>query len=152
MSDKVQVVFRFIDPEDEDSPYYNWGDDRLDWKAVGEAVEYLDKNLRKWRIDVRQSKEKFGTVRIYCSLGIQWWPQITHPGSVWYRWPEYLKFIAYPGKYSPFRWLLRLTNIVAVPIHLWAYRRYYRKAVEQWPHIKDQILSDADWPQLLEGL
>ena len=32
------------------------------------------------------------------------------------------------------------------------YRETYKKAIEKWPHLKQEILQGADWSEYLEGL
>jgi hypothetical protein len=123
-----------------------WGDPDVDWKGINDAAEYIGEGLRKWgRVDVWQTKEKFGQVRVYCSLGLNSWHQLTHPGHAFNRWPRWLwlslNFSGYP--------LLRLLNCAVEPYHIWLYRRYYRKAVERWPHLREEILCAADYPKLL---
>ena len=69
--------------------HHDWSDETFDWKGLNEAVDFLDKNLRRFgHIAVRQSKEKFGTARIYCSLGFSQLHDITHPGYVYSRYPK----------------------------------------------------------------
>ena len=130
-----------------------WGDDNVDWKGIDDAASFIAHRLLFWRVDVNQWKEKFGTVRVYCYLGLQWWQSLTHPGHVWHRWPNWLKFINYPMGWSkPFGWALRLVNYILVPFHMWLYRDTYRKAVQKWPHLRGEILTAADYPALLRGL
>ena len=71
-----------------------WGDEDVDWKGIGDAAEYIGKGLRKWgRINVVQYKEKFGTVRVYCSLGIWSLHELTHPGHCYCRYPAWLWYL-----------------------------------------------------------
>lgn len=129
-----------------------WGDKDFDWAGLDTAIDYLNTNLLRYRVDVRQAKEKFGTARIYCSLGLQWWPQLTHPGHVYNRWPRWLNFVIYPKPWSPFAWGLRAANIIIVPFHKWLYRYTYAQAIRRWPHLRKEILTAADWSDLLKGL
>ena len=32
------------------------------------------------------------------------------------------------------------------------YRETYKKAIEKWPHLKEEILAGADWNEFLQGL
>jgi len=131
--------------------YYDDDADSVDWDGINNAAEFIGRGLRFWRVDVRQWKEKFGTVRVYCSLGIQWWPQLTHPGYVYNQWPRWLDFITYGSynRWSPLCWVLRLLNLAVVPFHAWLYKRYYREAIRRWPHLKEEILRGADFHELL---
>jgi hypothetical protein len=126
-----------------------WGDPDVPWADIDDAAYYIGKGLRKWRVDVRQWKEKFGTVRVYCSLGIWGWHQLAYPGYVHSQWPKWL------WKLSLSRWTtwpLRPLNFFVIPFHKWLYRRYYAKAVQKWPHIREEILCCADFSELLDKL
>jgi hypothetical protein len=148
----VEIKINFIDPTE--APFHIWGDNTFDWTGLDEAISYIDQTLRRWRVNVQQSKEKYGTARIYCSLGLEWWPQLTHPGYTRNPWPRWLNFVVYGSydKRSPLHWLLRSLNLVVVPFHKWLYRRTYAEAVRRWPTLRAEILACPDWPELLEGL
>ena len=82
----------------------------MDWQGIGDAAEFihmrLENHFEHW---VQQSKEKWGTVRVYCYC----------PHD-----PEAEK----------------------------VYRQAYADAIAKWPHLREEILVDADWPEYLEGL
>lgn len=130
---------------------HSWSDRDVDWGGINDAARFIALRLRFWRVDVRDYKEKWGTVRVYCSLGIGWWPQLTHPGHVFLRWPRCLDFIAYGSykKWSPLYWLLRLLNLVVVPFHKWLYVSTYAAARKRWPHLAQEIYRCADYYELL---
>jgi hypothetical protein len=126
-----------------------WGEEGFDWHGISAAAAFIGEGMKKWKVDVRQYKEKFGEVRVYCSLGLQDLHQLTHPGYVSNQWPQWaweLQFI------WPARLLVRFLNLFFLPLHKYLYRRYYEQAVTLWPHLHDEILDAADWPELLEGL
>lgn len=117
---------------------HNWGKEGVDWKGINDAAEYIGEGLRKWgRINVSQWKEKWGIVCVYCSFG--WWQvhNITHPGYSYIQWKI-------GHLYVP-----ELLNKLVVPYQEWLYRRYYRKALQKWPHLREEILSGADYSELL---
>ena len=102
----------------------------------------------KYRVDVSQFKEKYGTVRVYCTFG--WWN---------------LHSLIYPGyHFNKFpRWLQRLDNLLLgaivhqlgrffIPLQKRAYRRQYAVAIVKYPHHRTAILDGADWPEYLKGL
>jgi hypothetical protein len=127
---------------------HNWGDD-FDWKGLDEAITFIETNLVRWgRINVTQAKEKFGTARIYCSLGWYQFHNITHPKTVYNRYPKWLwELDCYYGtKIVPFLfgWV--------VHYHAWLYRKVYSMAVKKYPHLREEILCCADYDELLEGL
>ena len=127
---------------------HSWGDENVDWKGIDDAAEYLGTWLQKWpRISVLQYKEKFGTVRVYCSFGWHGIYSAYRPGYVWYSkwWPIRLDF-----------WLAdtlvwKFFNKIVVYLQVKAYIWRYKKAVEKWPHLRDEILGSADYGELFEG-
>jgi hypothetical protein len=126
-----------------------WGDEDFDWKGLDQAIRFIDTNLVRWgRISVRQSKEKYGTARIYCSLGWHQFHSITHPRSVFNRYPRWLWDLdcKYGSK------IVRFLFGWVVNYHCWLYRKVYSLAVKKWPHLKEEILCCADYDELLKGL
>jgi len=127
-----------------------WGEENFDWNGLNEAIDYIETNLVRWgRINVRQAKEKFGTARIYCSLGWAQLLSITHPKSVFNRYPKWLWKLDchYGTKIIPF-----LFNWFIVPYHKWLYRKVYANAIKKWPHLKEEITCCADFSDLLKGI
>jgi hypothetical protein len=129
---------------------HTWSEEDFDWESLDKAIDYIHRNLVRWgRINVRQSKEKFGTARIYCSLGWTSLLSITHPGYMHYRpYPKWLvKFDIYVlSRIIPY------LNYVVLPYHKWLYRKIYSNAVKSYPHIKEEITCMADFRDLLKGL
>jgi len=127
-----------------------WGDENVDWKGIDDSASYIALNLRKWgRVGVRDWKEKYGTVRIYCSLGWHQLHCITHPGHCFSRYPKWLWILdcKYGTKIIPF-----LFNWFIVPYHKWLYRKLYKDMVKKYPHLKKEITCMADYNELLEGI
>lgn len=127
---------------------HDWSEKDFDWKGLDEAIYYLQKNLLKGRIQVRQAKEKFGQARIYCNLGLYQFHCITHPGHCFSRYPKWLwKWDCVVGTK-----IVRCFNWLVIPFHKWLYRKVYSNAVKKWPHLKEEILCCADYDELLKGL
>ncbi len=127
-----------------------WGDKDVDWEGISDSARYIGQNLQKWgRVDVRQWKEKYGTVCVYCSLGWYQFQSITHPGHMFRRYPEWLwKLDCRIGsKIVPF-----LFNWFIIPYHKWLYRKLYKDMVQKYPHLKEEILCTADYDELLKNL
>jgi len=127
---------------------HSWGDKNFDWEGLDEAITMIDKKLRFWRVGILQSKEKFGTCRIYCKLGWNSLHDITHPGHAFYRYPKWLKYIDIYG----FSNIIPLLNYLVVPIHRWAYHNAYKLACEKYPHLVEEICCMADYGELIEDL
>lgn len=129
--------------------YHHWGEDGVDWSGISDAARFIGEYLVRWgRVGVRDWKEKFGTVRVYCSLGWHQFHSITHPRYQYSRYPQWLWSLD-----CRYGWrILWPVNRLVVPFHKWLYRRAYRLAVKKYPHLREEILSGADYSELLEGL
>lgn len=100
------------------------------------------------RVNVTQTKEKYGTVRVYCTLGWYSIHDITHPGYSYSQYPKWL----FNLDYSCFSKIVSLFNPIVLKYHQWLYRRAYKKAVQKWPHLTYEILVCADYSEFLKGL
>ena len=130
---------------------HSYGDENVDWAGIDDSARYIGENLKKWgRVNVRQWKEKFGSARVYCSLGWNSLLNITHPGYCHYRpYPKWLMTldIYYLSKIIPF-----LLNWLIVPYHKWLYRKLYKDCVKKFPHLRKEILCFADYSELLKEI
>lgn len=126
-----------------------WGDEGVDWKGINAAAKFIATNLKRWgRVQVRDYKEKWGTVRVYCSLGWHQFHCITHPG--YFR--EYNPIpITTVGIYSGSK-IISVINPIVQRYHAWLYRAVYWLALKKWPHLKQEILNASDYDELLKGL
>lgn len=128
---------------------HQWGDEDVDWKGIDDAAYFIGRWLRTYvRMDVRDIKEKFGTVRIYCSFGWYGLYPIWRPGYCWYPkwWPMRLDF------WLADTFVFRQLNRLVVKVQQRAYAWRYKKAVQKWPHLYKEIVSAADWGELFEGV
>ncbi len=127
-----------------------WGDGFPYFADVENVASEIGQFLRKWgRISVTQTKEKYGTARVYCHFGWYQLHSITHPGYVYSRFPDWLwrldcRVLS--------RLIAPLSRHIVVPFHTWLYRLAYKRALKKYPHIREEILDGADWSELLEGL
>lgn len=129
---------------------HTWGDEGVDWAGINDAACFIATNLVRWgRVNVRDYKEKYGTVRVYCSLGWHQLHSITHPRHCFSQYPRWLWSLdcLYLSRVIP-----RLTGWFVVPYHKWLYRRVYSAAVRRWPHLAKEITYCADYGELLLGL
>lgn len=130
---------------------HSWGD--LDDQGrdicyrVGEAADFIGNYMAQYgRLFVSCSKEKFGTVRVYIygsfSLHQMFWPR-HHWIHKW--WPQRLDNL-----------FCKIFGFIINPIwnkwFVFWYRRAYRKGLEKWPDLRNEILGGADCPDLLIGL
>lgn len=130
---------------------HNWGDGFPYFEDVGNAADEIGAFCRKWgRIGVRQTKEKYGTARVYCSLGWHQMHCITHPGHCYSRYPNWLWHL--DCRVTPkILHFFRLNKLI-MPFHVFIYHLAYKRAIKKYPHIREEILSGADWNELLEDL
>ena len=126
---------------------HNWNDKNVDWNGIADTVHYIDTNLRRWgRIRVSDAKEKWGMVIISCDFGFFCLLGITHPGYHHYGpYPKWLMSldIFYISK------VVRFFNFAVVPYQQWVYRKVYRAAICKRPHLINEIVAGAEYPELL---
>jgi hypothetical protein len=130
---------------------HHWGGPFQYFADVEQAAYEIGEFCKRWgRISVGQTKEKYGTSRVYCSFGIHQLFCITHPGYAYSRYPVWFwKFDCYV--IAKLFHLIRL-NAIVVPWQLYIYRLGYKKALKKYPHIRREILAYADWPEHLVGV
>ncbi|SRR5229473_1852558 len=127
---------------------HSWSDDNFDWNGLDDVGDYIGLWLRRWvRMDIRQIKEKFGTLRIYCSFGWNSFYSVYHPGYCWSP-----KWWPYDLDRTLSDYLMPIFNKVIIPIQQKAYTWRYKKAVQKWPHLYKEIVSCADWGELFDGI
>lgn len=129
--------------------YYSKNADKVDWAGIEEAASWIGKQLRKWgRVPVLQTKEKWGQACVYTGFGWSSIHSITHPGHAYIRYTGLINWVYYKT-YRPMLWVFRLLNKIVVPYHKWLYSYVYGQALKKWPHLREEILEGADWPELL---
>ena len=128
---------------------HSWSDKDFDWESLSEAIDFIDKWFKFARIQVMQSKEKFGEARIYCKLGVEQFHELWKPGWVYSQYPYkwMWKLDCNVGRY-----LIKPLNFFIYRFHKLWYRIIYALAVVQWPHIANEITNMANWPILLNGI
>lgn len=128
---------------------HSWGGPFPYFAEVGEAADEIGDFCAKWgRIGVRQTKEKYGTARVYCSFGAWGFHSLIYPKYVYSQFPDWLwKLDCRIGTkiLSPFQ-------KVIIKYQIFIYKLAYKKALEKYPFIKDEILGGADWHELLTHL
>lgn len=128
---------------------HSWGAEGVDWKGIDDAAHWIATQLIRWgRVPVTQYKEKFGTVRVYCGFGIYGIYGLWRPHYCWYPkwWPMRLDFWLAGTR------LFKAINNFVVPLQQKLYAHVYKRAVQKWPHLYDEIVSQADYGELFEGV
>lgn len=128
---------------------HNWGQEGVDWAGISDAAEYIASSLRKWRVNVTDHKEKFGTVRVYLFWGWSSLHCITHPGYHYCQYPK--DGWLYKLNYSSvvYYFLRRVVNPILIPLQQRLYTYVYGQAIKKWPHLRHEILEGADYSELL---
>lgn len=129
---------------------HKWDDEDFDWKGLYEAEQILYKDLKFYRVPVRDIKEKYGTLRCYTDLGWTTLHSLFYPGYMYSQFPKWLWTLDVYYGYNIMYW----TGLwyLSYKLHCWAYRRAYAKIVEKFPHLREEILCCADYEELLVGL
>lgn len=129
---------------------HNWGDKDVDWEGIDDAAECISSFCRLWGRLGGQSKEKYGTVRFYAHFGASSFLSITHPGYCHYGpYPKWLStFDIYYGNT-----ILKYLGIQFIfsKIQPFIYNLAYQNALKKWPHLEAEILTGADYPELIKG-
>lgn len=125
---------------------HSWGDKGVDWKGINDAAEYLGAYCRKWGRLGGQTKEKYGTVRFYARFGHLCLHTLIYPGYVHSRFPSWL-----------WRLDIKLNSLYDLfeGLFEWWQKKVYSKAYinacNKWPHLQEEILSCADYPESITG-
>jgi hypothetical protein len=123
-----------------------WGDGFKYFREVDEAAFEIGQYCRKWgRISVTQTKEKYGISCVYLSFGWYQLFSITHPGYIYSRYPSWL----WKLDCRVFSRIIPKLNFIVIPYQKFIYRRAYHKAFRKYPLIKEEIISGADYPEIV---
>lgn len=127
---------------------HQWGDENVDWKGIDECCDILYKYCYKYGRLGGQIKEKYGTVRFYAKFGWLSLHSLIYPGWAFSQFPN---------------WLYKLDNRVIGPVlrffferpFFWwqkqVYNYAYQQCLKKYPHLKEEILSAADYPEFIAG-
>lgn len=126
--------------------HHEWGDKDFDWKGLDDCCNIIITICRRYGRFGGQIKEKYGTIRFSSYMGYISLHSLIYPGYAWSQFPKWLwSFdIWYSG---PF-----LQKYFGKMIFWWQRKVYnyaYQKAVKKYPHLKDEILCDADFPEYI---
>lgn len=147
LKELIQLAKRIKHP-----PTYHYYGEDFPFSEIDDIAWQIGTFCSKWgRIQIRQTKEKFGSVRVYCSMGLTSIYQLIYPCQI------YLK---YPALFIR-DWDYCLTNSVLrffwfhhlfFKYQCFIYRIAYKRAIRKYPHLKSEILQNADYAELLIGL
>lgn len=127
-------------------PHHDWSDKSFDWKSLNKAEILGNKIMKRLaRIGIH-SKEKYGTIRWSLYLFNGTLHSLTHPGYVYSQYPKWLW--SFDVRNKPLKFLQKPINlyqklIVALTFEYLVYK---------YPHITDEIISDAPRELLFKKL
>ena len=126
-----------------------WGDEGVDWDGINAAASFISQYCIRYGRLGGSAKEKYGTVRFSAHFGSLGLHTLIYPGYAYNQFPDLLWHIDY--KYiSPF-----MSTLFGRPFAKWQefiYNRAYQKALKLWPHLRAEILVDADYVELIKGV
>lgn len=125
-----------------------WGDEDFDWKALTGCQKIIYKYHRYGFLGAH-CKEKYGTLRWSPDLGWISLHALIYPGYHRNMWSRLMTEIDVEI-ITPV-----LRKVLGRPIIWWQKKVYYwiyKKMVKTYPHIKEEILEAADWPEYLGDL
>ena len=135
--------------EEQIMPIHIWGDKDFDWEALDGAID----TIYWWTCHIGrfggQLKEKFGGLRFYAFFSDGTLYSLCKPGYYYCHWPKWwwrfdLAVISRFTRYSGLLWLIRRWQ------HF-IYNLAYQRAIKKYPHIREEILMDADYLELIKG-
>ena len=125
-----------------------WGDEEFDWEGLNDAGYIISRYCRRWGRLGCNTKEKWGALRADMSpIGFLSLHAIVFPGYAFSHFPKWL------FKIDVFV-ISRIFERFQKPIGWWqrkVYNAAYQKALKKYPHLKEEILVDAEYPQFIDG-
>lgn len=94
------------------------------------------------------SKEKYGTVRYSTGFGHASLHALLFPQYHWIRFPKWLNKL---DMYLITPVLQFLFGSLITWYQRKIYNRAYQNALKKWPHLRAEILVDADWLEYIDG-
>lgn len=128
---------------------HSWGDEGVDWEGINDAAAYISNFCSRWGRLGGSSKEKFGTVRFYAMFGYPSLHTLIYPGYCYNQFPKWLWDL--DCKYLGPILNLTLGKLFSKCQKL-VYKTAYKRALIKWPHLREEILCCADWPEFLTGV
>ncbi len=110
------------------------------------AADWIGTQLARYgRINILQTKEKYGEVRVYVIMGAHSLLSLYRPHTAYY----------YRNDFERFLDMIKVPAIIDRLIYKYqtiVYRAVYKRAIKKWPELRTNILDGADNSELLGGL
>ncbi len=126
---------------------HSWGDSDVDWKGIQDCCDILYKICYKYGRFGGQIKEKYGTVRFYATFSTSL-HSLVYPGYVYNQFPDWLWKLDI-HYITPF--LEKTVGKLVFWYQKKVYNYAYQKCLKKYPHLRDEILCCADYPEFISG-
>lgn len=126
-----------------------WGEEDFDWKGLDEAGHLIIKTMRLYGRFGTTHKEKYGTLRLTAYFGELSLHSLFYPGYIYNQMPKWLWNLDC-NYIRPFFEKTRL-NYLFVKWQQKVYNYSYQLALRKYPHLRDEILQDCDYPEFVDG-
>jgi hypothetical protein len=130
--------------------YHDWSQEDFDWKGLADCESILYKYCYRYGRFGGQIKEKFGSLRFYAQLNSPSLHSLLYPGY-------YYKHKNFPNwLWSADIWYITpfIQKVFGRPIYWWQSKVYeyaYKQCLKKYPHLAAEILTSADFPELIKG-
>lgn len=124
---------------------HRWGDKDVDWAGINDCCEILSNYCLKWARLGGSTKEKFGTVRFYAQFNGLSLHNLFYPGYHYY---QFSRKIIYLDE-NLISKILSPLNPLFFQWQKFIYKRAYKICLKKYPHLREEILCCADYPEYL---
>ncbi len=134
--------------------FHDWSDDTFPWKDLDDSISLISDYLQKVGRMPTYAKEKWGCARISCHFGLSLHNLM---------FPRY--YFRYHDLFAKHKWLINFDNFVFIPFmgklgvtKLWfkwqshVYNTAYQMAIKKYPHLRGEILCNADQLEFIKGV
>lgn len=128
-----------------------WGDKDFDWEGLNKAGAELDRFCRRWGRIGLHWKEKYGCLRAYTNCAFvseyNFLHSLVYPGHAYLR----SKIISWLDQTLAIKGLAWLLCPILIKYQFWIYKKGYQKIIKKYPHLKQEITEDMDYPEVLKN-
>ena len=126
-----------------------WGEEGFDWKGLDDSIYIICRTCRLYARLGCNGKEKYGTARISVDFFRGSLHELIFPGYVYTQFSKQLSLFD-DLIFTKIVRLLKL-DVIMVLYQEKIYNIAYQKALKAYPHLREEILVQADYPELIEG-
>ena len=133
---------------------HKWSDNKFDWNGLNDSLEIIRRVCLYARLGTH-IKEKYGRARVSTWFFDGSLHSFLYPGYVYCQYTKrfgirkrlwYCDIYVFP-KISKYTGITKLIQFIQKKV----YNLAYQTALKKYPHLRDEILVDADYPELITG-